>query len=69
MTDMDRSDPAGDVGSTEPAGTGLSDDQFAERVAEQTSSDLKARDLFEREASGTSTDRPAADVTADDIES
>lgn len=62
-------DPSGDVGETEAAGAGLSDAEFAQRVSAQTSSDLKAQDVFEREAEGTDTDAPAADATGDDLQS
>lgn len=57
------------IGDTEAAGAGLSDAQFAERVAGQTSSDLQAADIFEREADAASTDEPVADVTGDDLNS
>jgi hypothetical protein len=60
---------SGALGETEAAGAGLSDDQFAERVAGQTSSDLQAEDVFEREADATSTDEPVAEVTGDDLRS
>jgi hypothetical protein len=56
-----------DVGDTEAAGAGLSDEQFAERVAGQTSSDLQAEDVFEREADSSATDEPISDVTGDDL--
>ncbi|MDQ6937419.1 MAG: hypothetical protein M3140_06870 [Actinomycetota bacterium] len=36
-----------------PAGEGISDEEFARQVADQTSSDLKAEDVFERDAHGT----------------
>ena len=55
-------------GTTEPAGAGLSDEQFAEQVAQQTSSDLQAEDVFEREAEGVATDAAAADADADDLD-
>jgi hypothetical protein len=65
----DSSDSPGNVGDTEAAGAGLSDEQFAQRVAGQTSSDLQAEDIFEREADSTTTDEPVADVTGDDLKS
>ena len=68
MTSGSRRHPAA-LGDTEAAGAGLSDDQFAERVAGQTSSDLQAEDVFEREADAASTDEPIADVTGDDLQS
>ena len=67
MTSTD--DSTEDVGETEAAGAGLSDDEFAELVSGQTANDLKAQDVFEREARGSSTDGPAADVTGDDLQS
>lgn len=54
--------------SEQDAGAGVSDQEMAEQVAGQTDSDLKAEDVFERESGGTSTDKPAADLEADDIE-
>jgi large subunit ribosomal protein L4 len=57
-----------DAGQTKPAGEGVSDEQAVEEVAEQTSSDLKAEDVFEREAEGTSTDAPAEQTAADEVE-
>jgi large subunit ribosomal protein L4 len=58
--------PATDAGETKPAGDGVSDEQAVQQVAEQTSSDLLAEDVFEREADGASTDEPVAEATADD---
>jgi hypothetical protein len=37
------------------------------QVAEQTSSELKHKDVFEREADGTTTDTEAAKADADEI--
>jgi hypothetical protein len=54
-------------GTTRPAGEGLSDEEAAAEVADQTSSDLKNEDVFKREADGTTTDAPAEEVTADDL--
>lgn len=56
------------AGSTRPAGEGITDDEAAAEVAEQTSSDRKAEDLFEREREGATTDAPAAGISADDVE-
>ncbi|MDP9116751.1 MAG: hypothetical protein M3O28_05735 [Actinomycetota bacterium] len=53
--------------TSRPAGEGLSDDEMAEQVAGQTSSDLKHADVFEREADGTTTDTEAAKATADEL--
>lgn len=54
-------------GSTRPAGEGVSDEAAVAEVAEQTSSDLKAEEVFKREADGTSTDAPADELSADDL--
>lgn len=54
---------------TTPAGAGLSDEEMAEQVAGQTSSDLKAEDVFAREKDGTATDTEAAKADADELES
>jgi hypothetical protein len=51
----------------EQAGAGLSDEEFAEQVAEQTSSDRKYADVFEREADGATTDTEAAKASADEL--
>jgi hypothetical protein len=51
----------------EPAGEGVSDEEFADQVAQQTSSDLKHADVFEREAQGATTDTEAAKATADEL--
>ena len=50
------------------AGEGLTDDQLAEQVAGQTSTDLKYADVFKREADGTTTDTEAAKASADELE-
>jgi hypothetical protein len=54
-------------GETRAAGEGVSDDEFSQQVAEQTSSDLKEADVFKRESGGTTTDVEAAKATADDL--
>jgi hypothetical protein len=54
-------------GTTKPAGEGISDEQAAAEVADQTSSDRKAEDVFEREGDGASTDTEAKEASADDI--
>ena len=59
--------PATPAGSTKPAGEGVSDQEVAEEVAEQTSSDLKASDVFEREAGGAASDTEAAETSAEDL--
>jgi large subunit ribosomal protein L4 len=55
------------AGQTKPAGEGLTDEQAAAEVAEQTSSDLKAEDVFEREADGATTDTAADEAGADEV--
>lgn len=55
-------------GETKPAGEGLTDEEMAQEVSEETSSDLKAEDVFEREAGGTDTDAPANEASADELE-
>jgi large subunit ribosomal protein L4 len=59
--------PATDAGTTKPAGAGVSDEEAAKEVAEQTSSDLKAEDVFERESESASTDTEAAEATGDEV--
>ena len=56
-------------GETRPAGEGVSDDEMAREVADQTSSDLKADDVFEREANGAASDVEAAKADPDDLSS
>ena len=57
-----------DEGSSKPAGAGLTDEEMVDQVADQTSSDLKHADVFEREANGTTTDTEAAKASADELE-
>lgn len=57
--DLDNA-PATDAGATVAAGAGVDDAELAKEVAEQTSSDLKVEDAFEREADGASSDTEAA---------
>jgi large subunit ribosomal protein L4 len=59
--------PATDAGTTKPAGEDISDEDAVAEVAEQTSSDLKAEDVFEREADGATTDTAADEATADEV--
>jgi hypothetical protein len=54
-------------GQTRPAGEGLSDEEMSQQVAGQTSSDLKADDVFEREADGAASDVEAAKADADEL--
>jgi large subunit ribosomal protein L4 len=60
--------PATDAGTTTPAGEDISDSEAVTEVAEQTSPDLKAEDVFEREADGASTEAPVAEAAADELE-
>jgi hypothetical protein len=46
--------------STKPAGEGLTDEQMAQQVEDQTSKDLKAEPEFEQEAAGATSDVEAA---------
>jgi len=59
--------PATDAGTTRPAGEGVDDSELAEQVGEQTSSDLQAEDVFEREADGAATDTEAAKADGDEL--
>jgi protease I len=59
--------PATDAGTTRPAGDGVSDEQLAEQVGEQTSSDLEAEDVFERESEGAATDTEAAKADGSEL--
>ena len=59
--------PATSAGPTRPAGEGVSDDELAEQVGEQTSSDLAVEDAFEREADGASTDTEIAKASGDEL--
>jgi len=53
--------------NTRPAGEGLSDEEMVEQVADQTASDLKHSDFFERESEGASTDTEAAKASGDEL--
>jgi hypothetical protein len=59
--------PATDAGTTRPAGAGVDDQELASQVGEQTSSDLQAEDVFERESGGATTDTEAAKSDGDDL--
>jgi hypothetical protein len=54
-------------GETRPAGEGVDDEEMAREVAGQTSSDLKAGDVFEREAEGAAGDTEAAKAEPDEL--
>jgi large subunit ribosomal protein L4 len=57
--------PATSAGTTTPAGEGVSDEQAAAEVAEQTSPDLKAEEAFEK-AADKNTDALAEQALADE---
>ncbi len=54
-------------GKTTEAGAGLSDDEMADQVADQTSSDLREADVFKRESDGAATDTEAAKASGDEL--
>ncbi len=56
--------PATEIGTTTQAG--VDDQEFAAEVAEQTSSDLKVEDAFDREAEGATSGVEAAQQDAHD---
>ena len=47
-------------GHTQPAGEGVSDEEFARQVEQQTSSDLEVEEKFEAESDGATSDTEAA---------
>ena len=53
----------------QPAGEDLTDQEMVREVARQTSSELKRKDFFEREADGTTTDTEAAKADANELSS
>ena len=55
------------MSETKPAGEGVSDEEMSRQVADQTSSDLKAEDVFEREADGADSDVEAAKAGPEDL--
>jgi large subunit ribosomal protein L4 len=57
--------PATSAGTTTPAGEGVSDQEMASEVAEQTAPDLKAEEAFEK-AADKDTDAPAEQALADE---
>jgi len=59
--------PATSAGTTKPAGEGVSDDQLADQVAEQTSSDLEVEEAFERESEGAASDTEIAKASGDEL--
>ena len=58
--------PATDLGTTTSAGSGVDDAEFTSEVGEQTSSDLKVEEAFEREQDGATSEVEAAKEDADD---
>ena len=54
-------------GQSRPAGEGVSDEEMVREVAGQTSSDLKADDVFEREADGAAGDTEAAKANPEEL--
>ncbi len=55
------------IGTTKPAGEGLSDEEMVDQVVGQTDSNLRVKDFFEREADGATTETAAADADADEV--
>ena len=54
-------------GNVHAAGEGLSDDELAQQVADQTPSEERYADVFKREADGTTTDTEAAKASGDEL--
>ena len=54
-------------GEVHSAGDGLSDQEMADQVAEQTPSEERYADVFKREADGTTTDTEAAKASGDEL--
>jgi hypothetical protein len=54
-------------GQTRAAGEGLSDAAAVAEVSAQTSSDLKAEDVFKRESEDAASDQSAEDISADEL--
>ena len=59
--------PATSAGKTTAAGEGLSDQELAEQVGEQTDSNLEVEGAFEREADGAASDTEAAKASGDEL--
>ena len=59
--------PATDAGTTRPAGEGVSDEQLADQVGGQTSNDLKAEVVFDREADGAVSDTEVAKLDGTEL--
>jgi hypothetical protein len=54
-------------GEVRRAGEGLTDEELADQVAGQTSSDLREADVFKREHGGAATATEAAKADADEL--
>ncbi len=59
--------PATSAGTTKPAGEGVSDEELAKQVGEQTTSDLEVEGAFERESEGAATDTEIAKASGDEL--
>ena len=59
--------PATSAGTTSAAGEGLSDEELAAQVADQSDSNLEVEETFERESDGATTDTEAAKATGDEL--
>jgi hypothetical protein len=55
-------------GETNQAGDGVSDEEMVEQVAEQTPSEERYSDVFEREQDGALTDTEIAKADADELQ-
>jgi len=53
--------------NVKPAGEGLTDEEMAAQVANQTDSELQQADVFKREADGAATDTEAAKASGDEL--
>jgi hypothetical protein len=54
-------------GEVNKAGEQLSDEDMADQVSHQTSSELREADVFKREADGATTDTEAAKASGDEL--
>ena len=54
-------------GNVHAAGEGLSDDELAQQVADQTPSEERYADVFKRETDGATTETEAAKASADEL--
>ena len=67
MSEQPAAEPATSAGTTRPAGEGVDDQEMAGEVAESTSSDLKAEQVFENESDGATSDTEAARADGDEL--